>query len=302
VAHPDPKRANTLYHDAAATSYDGKWAISFEDRAVGYVRERARRMLPRDRYHRALEVGSGTGFWILNLWQAGYVERAHATDISPGMLAVCAENARRLGCDVELRVADADRLPYPDGSFDLVCGHAFLHHLPDPEASLAEMARVLAPGGGLMLAGEPTRWGHRLAGVSKVAVRSTIRAAGRLPALRGLRPDPAPPPATEEERILRELEHEVDLHTFDPSEVISWTRGAGLGEVRVETEELLASVFGWAVRTAESEVRPGLLGRRWARFAFRAWRGLYEVDRLLYPFLPRAAFYNLLLYGEKPRA
>ena len=59
--------ANVLYHDAAARSYDAKWAISFDDRCVDYVRRRAERMLPRRRYDRVLEIGSGTGFFLLNL-------------------------------------------------------------------------------------------------------------------------------------------------------------------------------------------------------------------------------------------
>src|SRR5207249_8069394 len=128
----DPKAANLRYHDAAAAGYDAKWSISFDDRCIDYVRERAARMLPGRRYGRVLEVGAGTGFFLLNLWQAGFVGEAHACDISPGMLAVCAENARRLGCHVELRTGDAERLPYGEGEFDLVVGHAFLHHLRDP--------------------------------------------------------------------------------------------------------------------------------------------------------------------------
>ena len=43
----DPKTANILYHDAAARSYDEKWSISFDERCVSYVRDRAERMLPR---------------------------------------------------------------------------------------------------------------------------------------------------------------------------------------------------------------------------------------------------------------
>jgi len=65
----DPKRANLLYHDVAAPGYDRKWAISFDDRGTGYMRQRARRMLPRHRYGRVLEMGAGTGFMLLNLWR-----------------------------------------------------------------------------------------------------------------------------------------------------------------------------------------------------------------------------------------
>jgi ubiquinone/menaquinone biosynthesis C-methylase UbiE len=296
---PDAKTANLLYHDAAAATYDGKWAISFEEPARSYVRDRAERMLPRNGYGKVLEVGAGTGFFVINLWQAGYVAEAHATDLSDGMLEVCRANAQALGCPIETRAGDAERLPYGDGTFDLVVGHAFLHHVPEPRAALAEMHRVLAPGGAVLIAGEPTRLGHRLAGVSKLAVRSAFIAAALAPGLRRIRRDRMPA-ATRQEKILRDLEFEVDLHTFHPHQVAAWAEAAGFGSVRLETEELLASMFGWAVRTIESEARDGLLGPRWARFAYRGWRSLYRVDRLLARVIPPQAFYNLLLYAEKP--
>ncbi|MGH2723867.1 MAG: class I SAM-dependent methyltransferase [Actinomycetota bacterium] len=296
----DPRRANEIYHDAAAASYDGKWAIAFDEPSRAYVADRAARMLPRPGYGRVLEVGCGTGFWLLNLVQSGFVREAHATDISAGMLKVCGENARRLGCRVELRASDAERLPYEDGTFDLVTGHAFLHHVPDPRAVLGEMFRVLRPGGTLLIAGEPTRAGDRLAGGAKAAVVRASRLAGRVPALRGYLRPPSAPPVTEEERILRDLEFAVDLHTFEPEEVTGWARDLGAAAVRVETEELTSSVVGWAIRTLEAEVRPGLLGPRWARFAFRTWVALYRLDRALYRAVPGRLFYNLLLYAERP--
>src|SRR5947207_12711104 len=176
----DPKTANLRYHDAAAAAYDAKWSISFDERCIDYVRERAERMLPGRRYGRVLEVGAGTGFFLLNLWQAGFVEEAHATDLSLGMLGACGANARRLGCGLRTAAGDAEALPYADGAFDLVVGHAFLHHLPDYKAAIAEMRRVLRPGGALLIAGEPTALGDRIAGVAKRAAAAGVRAADRL--------------------------------------------------------------------------------------------------------------------------
>ncbi len=292
----DPKRANALYHDAAASTYDDKWSLSFDERGLAYVRERAERMLPEERYGRVLEVGAGTGYFILNLWQAGYVGEAHATDISPGMLTVCAESARRIGCDVTVRVGDAERLPYDAGEFDLVVGHAFLHHVPEPRLALGEITRVLRPRGAVFIAGEPTAAGDRIAGVAKRVAFDGFRLADAI--VGGLR-RPERPPATRRERILRDLEFAVDLHTFEPREVRAWAAEAGLTRIRTETEELVASLFGWAVRTIESQARPGLLGRRWGEFAYRAWRTLYRLDEALYRLLPHRLFYNLLLYAER---
>ena len=293
----DPKRANLLYHDAAARTYDDKWAISFDDRCIRYVGDRASRMLPERHYERVLEIGCGTGFFILNLWQAGFVGRPFACDLSPGMLAVCAENARRVGCDLDLRTGDAERLPYAEGSFDLVVGHAFLHHLPDPERALSEARRVLRPGGAILFAGEPTRRGDRLAkAVGRATHRALRLARMAVPAFR--QPTSARSPS--EERALADLEWDVDLHTFVPHLVAAMAERQGFDQVRVETEELVSSVFGWAVRTFEAEAPRELLGARWAGFAFRAWRSLYALDAaILYRLVPKSLFYNLLVYGEK---
>jgi ubiquinone/menaquinone biosynthesis C-methylase UbiE len=296
----DPKTANVLYHDAAARSYDAKWAIGFDERCIRYVRERAERMLPATKYGRVLDVGSGTGFFILNLWLAGFVGDPHACDISPGMLAVCAESARRVGCDISLRTGDAEGLPYDDATFDLVVGHAVLHHLPAPEVALREMRRVLVPGGALLIAGEPTRTGDRLARrMGRLTWKAWRTAAALFPALR----KPAPPPdeaMTEDQRLLRDLEWAVDLHTFEPAVLERMARAAGFDEVGVETEELTSSLVGWAVKTIEAEAPQGLLGARWGNFAYRAYVWLSAVDRILHRALPREWFYNAVLSARAP--
>jgi SAM-dependent methyltransferase len=200
---------------------------------------------------------------------------------------------------VKLRTADAEGLPFEDGSFDLVVGHAFLHHLPDWEQALRDCYRVLAPGGAVFFAGEPTRLGDRLAGYAKKASAWATKAAGVVRP--GLLNPPKPPPATEDERILKDLEFAVDLHTFEPSEVERTCRDIGFTGVRTDTEELVSSLVGWAVRTMESRVRPSVLGDRWGPFAYRMYLTLYDFDqRYLYRVLPKRAFYNLLLYAEKP--
>ena len=285
----DAKRANILYHDAAARRYDAKWSIGYDDRCIRYVADRARRMLPKRRYARVLDIGCGTGFFLLNLWQSGYVEQAHGCDISSGMVATCAESARQVGCDIRLR----------EESFDLVVGHAVLHHLPDPPTAVREAHRVLRPGGALLLAGEPTRAGDRLArATGRLTYRALGRAARIAPRLRRtVRPEED---LGEDERVLRELEWAVDLHTFEPPHVAELARTAGFVSIRTETEELLSSVFGWAVRTIESQVPEGVLGGGWGAFAYRGYLALYAADqRFLRRILPDRLFYNLLLYGEK---
>jgi hypothetical protein len=68
----------------------------------------------------------------------------------------------------------------------------------------------------------------------------------------------------------------------------------------VRTEEFLSSLFGWAVRTVESQARPGPLGPGWGRFAYRSYLSLFAVDEaLLSGFVPRDWFHHLVLYGER---
>src|SRR3954470_19798592 len=167
---------NRRYHDVAAESYDSKWGISFGEIGHRQVLGKVSKLLgPRPGpYARSLEIGSGTGYFSLNLLQTGVVGRATCTDISPGMLARLQRNAAALELDVETAACDAAELPFDDESFDLVLGHAVLHHLPDLERAFAEFHRVLKPGGTLFFAGEPSRTGDRLAALPK---RAALRAA-----------------------------------------------------------------------------------------------------------------------------
>src|SRR5215217_2437031 len=166
---------NRRYHDVAADEYDAKWGISFGEAGRAQVVCKLSKLLgPRPGpYARSLEIGAGTGYFSLNLLRSGVVAEATCTDISPGMLEALEANAGRLGLAVETAACDAADLPFEDASFDLVFGHAVLHHLPDLEGSFAEFARVLRPGGTLFFAGEPSKQGDRIAAWPK---RAALRA------------------------------------------------------------------------------------------------------------------------------
>ncbi|HUO95773.1 MAG TPA: class I SAM-dependent methyltransferase [Steroidobacteraceae bacterium] len=75
-----------------------------------------------------------------------------AVDIDRGSVEAAARHAAQLGGRIEVRRADARRLPYATGTFDLVLCHQLLHHTTEPGAVLAELARVAAPGGWLLVA------------------------------------------------------------------------------------------------------------------------------------------------------
>jgi len=300
AARHDPKRANILYHDWEAQTYDEKWSISYDERCISYARERFEKIAGTGGwpYRKALELGCGTGFFLLNLKQAGVLDEGHVTDISPGMVEVARRNARGLGFDVAGRVADAESIPYGDDEFDLVVGHAVLHHIPDVELALREVLRVLRPGGRFVFAGEPTRYGDVVARrLSRFTWWATTNVT-RLGPLRGWR---RPQAELEESSRAAELEAVVDLHTFTPAELRRLAAVAGAIDVEVRTEELLAAWFGWPVRTFECAVPRQKLGWRWAMFAYRTWLRLSTVDaKVMSRVVPPGLFYNALLTGVKP--
>lgn len=99
---------------------------------------------------RALDLGCGPGHAALAL--APRVAELVAVDLSEAML----EQARRLASErgvanARFERADAESLPFPDASFDVVTSRHCAHHFPHPERALREAARVLRPGGRFVL-------------------------------------------------------------------------------------------------------------------------------------------------------
>jgi SAM-dependent methyltransferase len=309
----DIRDVNARYHDVAAESYDAKWGIDFGEPGQAQVLMKLRKALGgpsmgtlASGFGRSLEIGAGTGYFTLNLLQAGVVREAVCTDISPGMLAALRGNAARLGLEVETVATGAEELPFEDGSFDLVLGHAILHHIPDLDRAFAEFHRVLAPGGTALFAGEPSRVGDRLARVPKRAAafvapawRRAIgaRAAGA-PGGAGASWNGAGEAAHAADHA---LERFVDIHAFAPGALAAHARRAGFADVRVRGEELLANWFGWCNRVLEATAVPEDVPWGWRQYAYRGYLALQKLDeRLLEGRLPAAIFYNLLLAARKP--
>jgi SAM-dependent methyltransferase len=298
---PDEIRdVNTRYHDAAAAGYDSKWGIDFGPIGQGQVLGKLRKVLGAelDRgYGRSLEIGAGTGYFALNLLQAGVVREATCTDISPGMLTTLGANALRLGLSVHTARADAESLPFANQSFDLVLGHAVLHHLPDLRRAFAEFHRVLRPGGRIVFAGEPSRFGDRLAAAPKRGAMTIAPLWRALICTRGARsPDHESSPAEHDHG----LEHFVDIHAFLPADLVRLARRAGFVGAKVRGEELIANWFGWFNRTLEATADPEGVPMLWRQYAFNGYLMLQRVDeRVLEPLLPPAIFYNLLLTARR---
>jgi SAM-dependent methyltransferase len=291
---------NTRYHDVAAAGYDSKWGIDFGEVGQAQVVGKMRKLLgpALDRgFDRALEIGAGTGYFSLNLLQAGVVREATCTDISPGMVATLAGNADRLGVPVRAARADAESLPFGGESFDLVLGHAVLHHLPDLARAFAELHRVLRPGGRIAFAGEPSRFGDRLASVPKRganALAPAWRAVLRARRARGGGGD-------SDHGLDEGLEACVDIHAFSPADLAAHARRAGFTDVSVRGEELVANLFGWFNRALEATADPAGVPMLWRQYAHHGYLLLQRLDeRVLEPRLPPTIFYNLLLTARKP--
>jgi len=138
---------------AARTHFD-QWSETYEhDSAARWLREvqtAALAALALNERDALLDLGCGTGAAVRDA--APHVRRAVGFDVSPGMIEQAREFATGVD-NVEFVVGDVSgRLPFEDGAFTaIVCTTAF-HHFPKPRETIADAARVLAPGGRLVIA------------------------------------------------------------------------------------------------------------------------------------------------------
>ena len=139
----------------AARAHFDRWSETYEhDSAARWLREvqtQALAALALNRDDVLLDLGCGTGAAVRDA--APDTRRSVGFDLSPGMIAEAQARAHEAHLDnVEFRVGDVSGpLPFEDGAFTtLVCTTAF-HHFPHPEETIAEMARVLAPRGRLVI-------------------------------------------------------------------------------------------------------------------------------------------------------
>lgn len=132
-------------YDRAAGTYDRRWA--------GYVRGTLDLLAAHARIgpdERVLDVGCGTGTFAKRLVDRTPAQHVVGVDISAGMLA---EARRKVGPAPNARfvAARAEALPFEAGAFDVVVTASALHYAERPEAAIAEAARVLRPGGRLVV-------------------------------------------------------------------------------------------------------------------------------------------------------
>jgi SAM-dependent methyltransferase len=131
---------NRDYYDAFSQSYDDGRGVGYHKLIDDQAAELVRRV---GEGRRVLEVGCGTGLVLQRI--AEFASHAEGIDLSPGMLA----KAKERGLNVQ--EADCTKLPFEDASFDVACSFKVLAHVPDFDAALREMVRVVKPGGHIVV-------------------------------------------------------------------------------------------------------------------------------------------------------
>ncbi|MGE5602370.1 MAG: arsenite methyltransferase [Nitrososphaerales archaeon] len=172
---------------AASAEYFERVAGEWDNLRAGYFGQAVRDAAISRAYLRpemaVADVGSGTGFLATGL--APLVAKVYAVDGSAAMLEAGKQNLAGFS-NVEQRLADGTALPFEDATLDAVFANMYLHHCPDPEASIKEMVRVLKPGGRLVITDmdqhEHTWLRDEMAdvwlGFDRRAMRDWFRAAG----------------------------------------------------------------------------------------------------------------------------
>ncbi len=146
TAEPSDPSGYTATNDRLYSRFAGTYDLVVK--LVPVWRRWLARALPEIRGPRVLEVSFGTG-WLLTRY-AGH-HRADGIDLNPDLLAVARRNLARAGLHADLRLGRVEALPYPDASFDTVVNTMAFTGYPDGAAAAAELARVLKPGGRLVL-------------------------------------------------------------------------------------------------------------------------------------------------------
>jgi ubiquinone/menaquinone biosynthesis C-methylase UbiE len=131
------------YFDQVASQWDQMRSSFFSEA----VREKALETAGVQAGKKAADIGAGSGFITEALLRRGLA--VVAVDQSEEMLA---EMKRKfLGAQVEYRPGEAERLPLADGEVDYAFANMYLHHVERPPQAIAEMARILKPGGRLVI-------------------------------------------------------------------------------------------------------------------------------------------------------
>ncbi len=250
-----------------------EWHSRFRQQAgwTGQLRRYLLDQLKIDGSLRLLEAGCGTGAVLAEI-EGDAASGLYGLDINPNHLLLAGQHAPR----AHLTAGDVCRLPYAAGAFDAVICHYLLLWVYDPRQAVTEMARVVRPGGAVLLMAEPDYGGridypHELAVLGEWQIES-LRIQGANPLIG---------------RRLAGLLSQVGLSQIESGVLGGSWKGAPAPD-ELESE--------WKVLRADLEKLPGVWPARQAEIA-----ALQEIDRLAWSRGERALFVpTFYAWGRKP--
>ncbi|MEV4713913.1 class I SAM-dependent methyltransferase [Micromonospora sp. NPDC049374] len=152
------KRLHAVVHPSRHTGFDRRRSVSYDRMSRWALRGLYRRVAAdvaavAPQSAMILDIGTGPGRLLHELADRRPDLTLTGVDPSPHMIQVAeqAATSRSLGHRVRFQIADVADLPHPDGSVEVVVSTLSLHHWPDLAAAATELARVLRPGGRLMI-------------------------------------------------------------------------------------------------------------------------------------------------------
>ncbi|MFI5062902.1 MAG: class I SAM-dependent methyltransferase [Streptosporangiales bacterium] len=141
--------------DARAPGYESGWLGRLHHEIADRTADLALTLTPGPR--RILDVGCGTGY-LLRQFAARCPQAAELTGIDPAPAMIDAARAAAAGGRLRWLPGTAEHLPFPAGTFDLVVSTTSFDHWADQQAGLEQCARVLVPGGWLVLTDQFSAW------------------------------------------------------------------------------------------------------------------------------------------------
>lgn len=147
LVRKDREQAATTYFEQVAPQWDSLRSLYVSESAVEAALERAAGPGP---FERVVDLGTGSGRMLTLFGKKA--KMAVGLDLSQNMLNIARANVSKAGLDkVELRHGDIFATRLPAQSADLVVVHQVLHYLADPASAVAEAARLVSPGGRLLI-------------------------------------------------------------------------------------------------------------------------------------------------------
>ncbi|HLD29247.1 MAG TPA: methyltransferase domain-containing protein [bacterium] len=275
------KKENIKIFDSMSAGYDSLRRMEFGTEASRQVLKKYEEALGTKlpEIENLLVLGCGSGYLLLHLARMNKAKKYFGMDISSGMVKACGQNAASLGKRVFLSAADGEMLPFRDGTFDAVIGHAVLHHIPDVQQTLKEVYRTLKPGGFCFFS-EPAA-----AGSCIIFAFLYLFWGGPLLIRKIL-------------SIMSGKKREsIELHTFSPEKFQRLGISSGLSGIRtIPFAGFVSRIFYWVLDPVVRVIREKSL----RRFIERMTGIIFFYDRVIFSrFIPGGWYDEILFFARK---